>query len=191
MGHGKTKSLPRTEVRVAGVLAEFENEDQLLKAATSMRDAGYSLWDCHTPYPVHGMDDAMGIRPTILPWLVLGAGLSGALLATLMQWWMNAVDYPFLISGKPFWSLPANVPIIFECMVLLAGITAFGATLALNGLPCFYRPIFRSERFRRVTDDRFFVWVDRRDSRFDQAEKRLRDLGAAHVETVKEDFDVR
>lgn len=191
MGHETTQSPPRTEVRAAGVLAEFDDEHQLLKAAAGMRDSGYSLWDCHTPYPVHGMDGAMGIRPTILPWLVLGAGLSGVLLATLMQWWMNAVDYPFLISGKPMWSLPANVPIIFEVMVLLSGITAFSAMLALNGLPRFYRPIFRSERFRRVTDDKFFVWVDQRDSRFAQAEARLKELGAGYVETVREEVHVR
>lgn len=177
---------PTREVRVAGVLAEFETDDAIMDAAAKVRDAGFTRWDCHTPYPVHGLDGAMGIRMTILPWIVLGAGLTGVIAACLMQWWMNAIDYRFEISGKPYWSLPANVPVMFEVMVLFSGITAFGAMFALNGLPKFYQPQFRSERFRRVTDDKFFVWVDRRDPNFDRAESFLTGLGSTHVETVTE-----
>lgn len=174
------------EVRAAGILAEFETDDAIIDAAVKVRDAGYTRWDCHTPYPVHGLDGAMGVRQTILPWIVLCAGLTGVAAACLMQWWMNAVDYQFVVSGKPLWSLPANVPIMFEVMVLFSGLTAFGAMFGLNGLPLFYRPQFRSERFRRVTDDRFFVWVDSRDPKFGDAEAFLATLGSTHVETVKE-----
>ena len=173
-------------VRTAGVLAEFGSDDQILTAAAKVRDAGYTRWDCHTPFPVHGLDGAMGVRPTILPWIVLGAGLTGVLAATLMQWWMNAVNYPFMISGKPLWSIPANVPIMFEVMVLFSGITAFGSVFALSGLPLFYRPQFRSARFRRVTDDKFFVWIDARDPRFNEAASFLSGLGSSHVETIRE-----
>ena len=84
----------------------------------------------------------MGIRPTILPWLVLGAGFTGCAAALLMQWWMNAVDYPLLISGKPLFSFPANIPITFELIVLFSALTAFGGTLVLNRLPQFWHPVF-------------------------------------------------
>ena len=89
----------------------FDNVDDLLAGASKVRDAGYTSWDAHTPFPVHGLDAAMGIRRTRLPCVVLAGGLTGAAAGLLLQWWMNAVDYPFLISGKPLFSLPANIPV--------------------------------------------------------------------------------
>lgn len=177
----------RARMRQAGVLAEFDSEERILRAAAKARDAGYVRWDVHTPYPVHGMDDAMGIRQTILPWIVLGAGLTGVTFATLLQWWMNAYDYPYLISGKPFWSLPANVPIMFELMVLFSGLTAFGAMMGLNWLPAFYIPQFRSTRFRRVTSDRYFVWIDARDRKFAGAAAFLQTLEPDAIEIIEEE----
>ena len=88
------------------LLAEFETADELMSAAEKVRDEGFKRWDCHTPYPIHGLDGAMGIRPTILPWLVLGGGMTGFIGGLVMQGWMNGVDYKFLISGKPFFSVP-------------------------------------------------------------------------------------
>ena len=114
------------EPRLAGIVAEFDKPKTLMTAASAVRDAGYVRWDTHTPYPIHGMDEAMGIRRTILPWIVLGGGLTGVTLAIGMQYWMNAseaaeyaVGWPFAgyqypISGKPYWSLPANIPIAFD-----------------------------------------------------------------------------
>ena len=100
----------KDERRLWGLLAEFATPEDLVGAAASIREAGYTRWDAHTPFPVHGLDDAMAIRPTRLPYLVLGAGLVGATGGFLLQWWMNAVDYPIIISGKPFNSLPADIP---------------------------------------------------------------------------------
>ncbi|MBN2328028.1 MAG: DUF3341 domain-containing protein, partial [Candidatus Omnitrophica bacterium] len=111
-----------SEKKINGILVEFDNTIDLLEAAEKVRDAGYEKWDVHSPIPIHGMDDAMGIRPTILPWLVLGAGLTGLAAAVLMQWWMNAVDYPIIISGKPLFSLPANIPVAFELTVLFSAL---------------------------------------------------------------------
>jgi hypothetical protein len=152
---------------LTGYLVEFETADALLAAARRVRDAGYRRWDCHTPFPVHGLDAAMGIRPTLLPVVVFLCGAAGAALAFLMQWWMNAVDYPLIISGKPLTSLPAMLPIIFELMVLLAAIGAFGSVFALSGLPRFHHPVFHSERFLRATTDRFFISVEAADRQFD------------------------
>jgi hypothetical protein len=155
---------------LAGYLAEFADVDSVMSAAEIVRDAGYTRWDVHSPFPIHGMDEAMGIRQTILPWLVLGGGLAGLGGALLMQWWMNAYDYSYMISGKPLFSLPAFIPIIFECTVLLASLTAVFGMLLLNKLPLLYNPLFKSDRFRRVTDDRFFVVIDATDPKFDEIE---------------------
>ena len=150
-----------------GLLVEFETPDALLKAAERVRDAGYRKWDAHTPFPVHGLDRAMGVRPTILPWLVVGGGVTGAIVGLGLQWWTNAVNYPFLVSGKPFFSLPANIPIVFELTVLLAAIACFVWMLALNGLPQLYHAVFKSRRFLRATNDRFFITIEARDPIFD------------------------
>ncbi len=175
-----------TTQRLYGALAEFEDVDSLVAAAKKVRERGYRHWDAHTPFPVHGLDDAMGVRPTILPWIVLGGGLLGLGLGFLMQWWMNAVDYPFKISGKPFFGLPATVPVSYELAILLASFGAFFGMLILNSLPKWYHPLFRVRRFRRATADRFYLVIEGRDPLFD-AERTptfLADLGAFAVETV-------
>jgi hypothetical protein len=153
---------------LVGYTAEFDNVDSVLSAARKVRAAGYHVWDVHSPFPIHGIDAIIGIRPTILPWMVLCAGCTGTTCAILMQWWMNAYDYKLLVSGKPFFSLPANIPIIFELTVLLSALTAVFGMLALNRLPLLYNPLFKSARFRRVTNDRFFVLIDSSDRLFDE-----------------------
>ncbi|HEX6851911.1 MAG TPA: DUF3341 domain-containing protein [Candidatus Polarisedimenticolaceae bacterium] len=171
-----------------GLLAEFRTPAELVHAAEAVRDAGFSKWDCHAPFPVHGLDGAMGIKPTKLPWVVLGAGLTGCFGGFLMQWWMNAYDYRVIISGKPFWSIPANVPVAFELTILLSALTAFGGMLAFNGLPQWFHPLLRNARFKRTTDDRFFISIEATDPRFDveATEKLLRDAGSLHVEWIEE-----
>ncbi|MEE9391979.1 MAG: quinol:electron acceptor oxidoreductase subunit ActD [Planctomycetota bacterium] len=156
------------ETRLHGVIAEYHDVDGIMAAAAKVRDAGFTKWDCHTPFPVHGLDDAMGVRPTVLPWIALGAGLVGLAGAVLMQWWMNAVDYPFSISGKPLFSLPANVPVIFEGTVLFAAVTTFFCVIVLNKLPRLYSPLHHVERFKRSTDDCFFVVIEAADPAFDE-----------------------
>lgn len=171
-----------------GYLAEFGEPGDLIDAAAKVRDAGYTRWDCHTPFPVHGLDAAMGIRGTRLPWLVLCGGLAGLSAALLMQWWMNAHDYPFLISGKPLFGLPAAVPVTFELTVLLSALTTFFGMWGLNLLPQHHHPLFASERFRRATSDRFFVSIEARDPQFHRERTRefLSGLGAAAVESVED-----
>ena len=150
-----------------GLLAEFATPHELVRAAARVRAAGYTKWDAHTPFPVHGLDDAMGVRPTRLPYLVLGAGLVGCTSGYLMQWWMNAVDYPLIISGKPFNSIPADIPVMFELTVLFASLTAFLGMLVANALPRFHHPLFKIAAFRRATTDAFFLVIEASDPRFD------------------------
>ena len=175
-------------VQLYGLLTEFESASQLMQAVEKTRDEGFRNWDVHTPFPVHGMDDAMGIRGTRLPFLVLASGATGLGLATLMQWWMNAVDYPFIISGKPLFGLPANIPVMFELTVLLSAFGAFFGMWILNDLPKLYHPLFTNKRFRRATQDRFYIVIEACDPSFDHVKTRefLGSLGGSVVEDVNE-----
>jgi hypothetical protein len=175
-------------LELVGLMAEYADVNAVVAAAHSVRKAGYSRWDVHTPFPIHGIDPVMGIRPTGLPWLVLLGGLFGLFGGMWLQWYTNAHDYPVLISGKPLWSLPANIPVIFECTVLCASLTAVFGMLGLNRLPTLYNPLFKSDRFRRVTNDRFFIVIDASDSKFDEpsAMKLLNESGAVAVERVED-----
>lgn len=170
-----------------GLLIEFEREEHLIEAARQVREAGYTKFDAHSPFPVHGIDGAAGIRATRLPWLVFWCGALGAILGVGLQYWTNAAHfeqlplwlremipnylqpYPFRISGKPFFSFPANIPIIFELTVLLAAFAAVFGMLLLNNLPWFYNALFSSQRFLRATNDRFFISILAKDPRFDAA----------------------
>lgn len=172
--------------RNVGLLAEFAHPGDLVRATEEVRRAGYSRIDTFTPFPIHGMDRAMGLGPSRLGYLVMGGGLAGLALALLMQWWMGDANYPINIGGKPLFAIEPSVPVAFEVTVLLAALTAVAGMLALNGLPQPYNPLFHSERFNRVTDDAFFLQISASDRNFDEAEasRLLRELGALHVEFV-------
>ncbi len=185
----KKHSVKSSPPPVHGLLAEYDTPPQILHAAKQIRAAGITKWDTYTPFAVHGIDDAMGIKMTILPWFTLGAGLTGLASAILLQWWTNAHDYAWIISGKPFWSIPANVPIMFELTVLLSAITTLVGMLILNNLPEPSHPLDQVRRFARVTDDKFFLLIRASDPKFDDVETRAL-LATTHpvaVEAVLED----
>jgi hypothetical protein len=170
-----------------GYLVSFDNVDQLLAGARKVRDAGYTKWDAHTPFVVHGLDSAMGIRPTKLPYVVFAGGFTGCATGILLQWFTNVFDYPFLISGKPLFSLPANIPVAFELTILFSAIGALVGMLAFNGLPQLYHPLHTSRSFKRATNDHFFISVEADDPNFDQdtTRKLLESLGGSDVEEVE------
>jgi len=173
---------------VAAVLAEYSDVNSVIAAAEAVRDAGYRRWDVHSPFPIHGIDKAMDIKPSKLPLITLTGGVVGFFGGLLLAWWTNAVDYPYLISGKPLFSLPANIPVIFETTILLAAFGAVFGMLMLNKLPLLYNPLFRSKRFARVTNDKFFVVIEADDPNFDAAKaKQL--LESTHPDTVEEVLD--
>jgi len=184
---------PAAEPILAGMLAEFDGPEALLAAAAKVRQSGYRRWDAHSSYPIHGMEQAMGIRPTLLPWLVLGAGIAAAAVAIWLQWWTNAVDYPLVTSAKPRFSLPANIPVAFELIVLFSALAAFGGALGLNRLPQFRHPVFSSKRFRRATTDGFFLSIEAADPRFDPAATLalLESLGPTAVEPCCDPAEAR
>ncbi len=169
-----------------GLLAEFANPAALYHACERVRDAGYTRWDAHSPFPVHGLERAMGLRRSVLPWIILVMGLTGAALGFALQWWVHASAYPLVISGKPFFAWPAFIPITFELGVLFGALGAVFGMLGLNRLPMHYHPLFNSKIFERVTDDAFFISIESWDPRFDAATTRtlLEGLGATRVELV-------
>lgn len=174
---------------VAGLLAEFDGPDALKAAAVQLGNEGFTRWDVHSPLPIHGIERAMGIRPTVLPWLVLAAGLVGGAAALWMQWWTSAVDYPLVVSGKPLFSLPANVPITFELIVLLSALAAFVGAMALGRLPRFSHFVLRGKRADRLTTDGLFISIEASDPKFHASATAtlLRSLGARAVELCREE----
>ena len=176
------------EDRLYGILAEFADPGALMHAAEAVREAGYKHFDTHSPFPIHGMDRAMGLGQSKVGLITFAGGVTGLATATLLQWWTSAVDYPINISGKPFFAVEPSVPIMFELTVLFSAIAAVGGMLALNGLPRPYNPLFYSRRFARATDDGFFLHIAASDEQFDleQARDLLTRLGALHVETIED-----
>lgn len=188
------------------LVAEFAGADALISACEKVRDAGYTRFDAHSPFPVHGIDSAVGIRATKLPILIFMCGAAGCTIGILLQWWTNAVNagvqfpgvptflqgYQYIISGKPFWSFAANIPVIFELTVLISAFGAFFGMLALNGLPQHYNPLFRSTRFKRATDDGFFLSIGLDDPKYGSNTKRLLEgAGATAIEVVDDVGDAK
>lgn len=179
----------KTETKNALTLAQFPDTASLSKAAEKVRDAGYTKWDCHSPFPVHGLDRAMGEGQSPLGWIVGFCALLGAGGAMFMQWWMNAFDYPLVISGKAFFSFQAFVPVTFELSILLSCFGAVFGMFALNGLPLLHHPIFNSERFQQATDDGFFISIEARDPKYtaEETKRFLESVGGENVEVITEE----
>jgi hypothetical protein len=177
-----------TGEKIHGMMAEFATPADLVHACEKIRDAGFSAWDSFSPFPVHGMEEAMGIKRTILPVLVFCGGMTGAGLGFLMQWWMQGVDYPMVTQGKPFWTWQAFVPITFELGILFAAFTSIIGMLALNGLPRWNHPLLKKERFLASSDDRFFISIDAGDKNFDPDKVRVlfEKAHATSIELVEE-----
>jgi molybdopterin-containing oxidoreductase family membrane subunit len=170
-----------------GTLAAFETPAELFRACERVRDAGFTRWDAHTPFPVHGLSKAMGLRTSPLPWIVLVMALLGAAAGFGLQAWVHMSAYPLVISGKPFFSWPAFIPITFELSVLFGALGAVFGMLGLNRLPMHHHPLFRSRVFDRATDDGFFISIESWDPRFDPSgtAKLLESLGARSVELLE------
>ena len=175
--------------RVALYLAQYDTSAKVLHAAERVRKAGYTKFDTHTPFPIHGMDAAMGLPDSRVGWIVFFSGLTGVSGAYLMMWWMGGVDYPLIVGGKPGFTLPSSVPIMFELMVLLSAFGALFGMLHLNKLPRHHHPVFESDTFRAASDDKFFISIEADDPKFDVDKTRalLAGAHAANVEVIEED----
>lgn len=150
-----------------GIIAEFEEAELLVKAAHAAKDAGYKRMEGYSPFPVHGLSEAIGFKDNRVPWIVFFAGLTGGCLGFLMQFWISVVDLPLNVGGRPMDSIPSFVPITFECTILFGVLSAFGSVLALNLLPQPYHSIFNAPGFERASQDRFFLCIEADDPLFD------------------------
>jgi hypothetical protein len=169
------------------VVASFHGPGDLLAATEKVREAGYQKFDMHSPFPIHGMDRALGLGRSKLPWLVLGGGITGFLVASLGMLWVNTIDYPLIVGGKPYGALEPLVPITFELTVLFSAFATVGGLLWLCGLPRFYHPAWRQDDFARVTTDAFYITIDATDPKFDAQETPafLSSLGGSRVAVLE------
>jgi len=162
-----------------GLAAIFETEDSILAAAKRMREMGMNKFEAITPYPVHGMEEACGIKRSFIPYVAFVAGLTGLTLGTLFTWWTSAVNWPINVGGKPFFSLPAFVPVMFELTILFSALASVGALFAVCGLPKINPPIIDPD----LTSHKFAIFVPQSQSGFDVTKltEIFKQLGATEV----------
>src|SRR6186997_1465643 len=169
-----------------GLLAEFDSAQALLDAANRVRAAGFTKTDAYSPFPIHGLDEAIGFREHLIPKIVLGAGITGALAGYGLEVWTQVIAYPMNIGGRPFNSWVSFIPPAFETTILFAAFSAVIGMLALSGLPQPYHPVFNAPRFQLASQDRFFLLIAEKDPKFDAVRTRafLADLHPREVVSV-------
>ena len=172
---------------IYGLMAEFENVQQLIEAARRTREAGYRQYDAYTPIPVEELAEVMHAHDSRLPWLVLAGGILGLLGGYGLQYWTSVIDYPINVGGRPLHSWPAFIPPTFETTILGAALFCVLGMLSLNGLPMPYHPVFNVPRFALSSRDRFFLCIEATDPRYqaDPAAARAF-LNGLHPELVEE-----
>jgi hypothetical protein len=149
-----------------GLLAEFTTAADVFEAAIRCRDAGFTRWDVYTPFPIHGMDEAMGVKKSKVGWFTFVGGLTGFFSGMTMIWFMNKADYPLVVGGKPLFTPLYAFPVSYELTILLSAFGTLFGMFFLNRLPRLYNPLFKSERFKRASDDRFFICVEAADPKY-------------------------
>lgn len=169
-----------------GLMAFFPNPAALYHAAEKVRDAGYHQWDCFTPFPVHGLDGAMGVKRSRVPVFTFIGGFIGFFTGMFIAWFMGAYDYPLIVNGMPFFSPVFPFPVAYELMILLAAFGTLIGMFALNRLPMHYHPTMNVDAFAHVTDDRFALVIESTDQRFDdtQTEAFLAELGGQEITRI-------
>ena len=175
--------------QVHGIIAEFDNPSSLLKAGKAMNEKGYKKFDCHSPFPIHGMDNAMGLKRSPLGYIIALFAIIGGLVGLGLQTWVHSVEYPIVISGKPYFAWQAYIIVTFALFILFgAGAAVFGM-LGLNKLPRYHHQLFYYDNFKKVTDDAFFVSVDAKDRLFDKktTSAYLKSIGGKNIEVLEGD----
>jgi hypothetical protein len=174
--------------RPYGIIAEFETAAGAIHAAEQVRDAGYRRWDVFTPFPVHGMDAAMGLKNSKVGWFTFIGGVTGFTAGMLMIYYMNGFDYRIVVGGKPLFSPLFAFPVSYEMTILLASFGSLFGMLFLNRLPRLHHPLLKHKRFAAASHDRFYIVVECDDLKYSETETRrlLESAGSRHVEIVEE-----
>jgi hypothetical protein len=182
MSHGRD-----TSPKAYGVVAEFQTPETLLAAAKRANAEGYRDLDAYSPIPVEGLVEAIEWDDNRLGWLVFGGGLAGIATGLGLEWWVSVVAYPHNVGGKPLFSLPAFLPVFYECTILFSAFAATFGMLALNKLPKPHHPIFNSAAGVRASQDRFVLCIEATDPQFDRDKvtRFMETLGADSVEYVE------
>ncbi len=149
-----------------GLIARFDTAPEIYHAAEQVRDAGYKNWDCITPFPVHGLDKAMGLRRSIVPRISLAGGITGFITGMTMIWWTGAVDYKLIVGGKPLFSPMFAFPVSYELTILFTAFATIFGMFFLNRLPMHYHPVMKAPQFVRALDDRFFIVIEANDPKY-------------------------
>lgn len=173
--------------RIHGIIGSFKKTSDCYHAAEKCRDFGFKKWDVFTPFPVHGMDAAMGMKRSGVPRLTLLGGITGFTFGTLMVWFLNGHDYPLEVGGKPYFSPIYPFPVMYECTILFAAFGTFFGQFIFNMLPRHNHPVFNHEKFARASDDTFFILIEARDPKFDLEKTRsfLASIGAQDITPVE------
>ncbi|MCX7929203.1 MAG: DUF3341 domain-containing protein [Chlorobi bacterium] len=171
------------EAKPIATIAEFHDPDAIVAAARAVHERGYAKFDCYTPYPVHGLDRAMGVQRTILPYISFAGGLTGLASALLLQWWTGGFDYKLNIGGKPFFAIQFSVPVDFELTVLICAFFTLIGLLHLCRLPTWWHPLQDDSSFQRATDDTFVLAIFADDPRYTTSDTQqlLKNVGGANV----------
>lgn len=169
--------------------AQFKSAAELYHAAEKVRDAGFRRWDVHSPFPIHGMDDAMGLGPSRVSLFSLLGGITGFATAFILIYYTSAINYPLIVQGKPYFALEPSFPIFFELTILFTAFATVISMFTLNLLPQLNHPVFNWDRFEKVTDDGFFIVIEAEDPLFDitKTENFLEEIGGNNISQIHHD----
>ena len=181
-------NLSQVKPKIFGILAEFKNPSAVYHAAEKVRDKGYKRWDVHSPYPIHGIDGAMGLGDSRMGWIALFMAMAGAFGGFGLQYWVSVYAQPVLIGGKPMNPYPTFIPVTFEPGILFTAFGCIFGMLVLNGLPRLYHALFKSKNFHRFSDNSFFISIEAKDPRFNVNETRklLEEIGGTNIEVLED-----
>lgn len=171
---------PKSRRGLAGI---WTDEHKLVAAAAKVRASGVTKFEAISPFPLHGIDEAMGIPFSYIPWVTLVFGIAGFSFGLWFTWWVSTTSWPLIIGGKPMWSLPAFIPIVFECTILFAALSSVGALLVACGLPQVEPPVIDPA----LSSHKFGLFVPENVKGYDAAklEQMFRDLGATEVKKAE------
>jgi hypothetical protein len=180
-------TMDKTKRKMYGLLAKFDTQEALVSATNRVYEAGYRNFDTYSPYPVEGLERAMHLKPSYLPYVILLGGITGGLTGLLMQWFATGIDYPLNIGGRPLFSWPAYVPITFELTILFAAFAGVFGLFFATRFPQPYHPVFNSEDFNaHASQDAFYLGIEAGDPKFDLENTRsfLQNLGSSLITEI-------